>query len=105
MKHSVKVERHTINFDMIVEATAEYYHLNPDVIFSKSRVRDIADARQLIMYLSHKHTSLSSPAIGNKLNRRHATVLYGIKTIADRIPFSKELAEAIDSIEADLRRM
>ena len=105
MQHSVKVERHTINFDMIVEATAEYYHLNPDVIFSKSRVRDIADARQLIMYLSHKHTSLSSPAIGNKLNRRHATVLYGIKTIADRIPFSKELAEAIDSIEADLRRM
>ena len=105
MQHSVKIEKHTINFDMIVEATADYYHLNPDVLFSKSRVRDIADARQLIMYLTHKHTSLSSPAIGAKLNRRHATVLYGIKAVADRIPFSKELAQAVESIESDLKRM
>lgn len=105
MQHSVKIEKRTINFDMIVEATADYYHLNPDVIFSKSRVRDIADARQLIMYLTHKHTSLSSPAIGAKLNRRHATVLYGIKAIADRIPYAKELSEAVEAIEADLRRM
>ena len=105
MQHTVKVQRHTINFDMIVEATAGFYHLNPDVIFSKSRVRDIADARQMIMYLAHKHTKLSSPAIGAKLNRRHATVLHGISAIADRIPFCKDLSAALEAIEADLKRM
>lgn len=105
MSHTVKVERRSVNFDMIVEATAEFYKLNPDVIFSKSRVRDIADARQLIMYLTNKHTNLSSSAIGAKLNRRHATVLYGIKTVAERLPFSKELTEAVASIEADLKHM
>lgn len=105
MRHSVKVEKRAINFDMIVEATAEFYKLNPDVIFSKSRVRDIADARQLIMYLTSKHTKLSSSAIGGKLNRRHATVLYGIKTIGERLPYSKELNDAVESIEAQLRHM
>lgn len=105
MQHTVKVQRHTINFDMIVEATAGFYHLNPDVIFSKSRVRDIADARQMIMYLAHKHTKLSSPAIGAKLNRCHATVLHGISAIADRIPFCKDLSAALEAIEADLKRM
>lgn len=105
MKHSVKkIERKTINFDMIVEATAEFYRLNPDVIFSKSRVRDIADARQVIMYLCHKLTSLSSSAIGQKLNRRHATVLHGISAIADRLPYAKELSVAVDKIEEELKR-
>lgn len=105
MQHSIKKREHKpINFDMIVEATAEYYRLDSDVIFSKSRVRDIADARQMIMYLSHKHTSLSSSAIGQKLNRRHATVLHGISAIADRIPYAKDLAVAVEKIEEELKR-
>lgn len=105
MKHTIKkVEEKTINFDMIVEATAEFYRLSPDVIFSKSRVRDIADARQVIMYLCHKLTPLSSSAIGQKLNRRHATVLHGISAITDRLPYAKELAVAVEKIEEDLRR-
>ncbi|MDE7401994.1 MAG: chromosomal replication initiator protein DnaA [Muribaculaceae bacterium] len=94
-----KVERKIVNFDMIVENTAEFYRLNPDAIFSKSRQRDIADARQMIMYLCKKHTSLSSPAIGAKLNRQHATVLHGISTITERLEVSKELTEAVASIE------
>lgn len=105
MRHSIKrVEKKTINFDMIVEATADFYKLNPDVIFSKSRVRDIADARQVIMYLSHKLTTLSSSAIGQKLNRRHATVLHGISAIADRLPYAKDLSVAVEKIEEDLMR-
>lgn len=103
MSHIVKKEeKRPMNFDMIVETTAEYYNLNPDAIFSQSRLRDIADARQMIMYLTHKHTSLSSPAIGRKLNRAHATVLHGISSIKDRLDYSKELSDAVAAIEADL---
>ena len=94
-----KVERKTVNFDMIVENTAEFYRLNPDAIFSKSRLRDIADARQMIMYLCKKHTGLSSPAIGAKLNRKHATVLHGISAVSDRLEVSRELQEAVSTIE------
>lgn len=105
MRHSIKrPEKKTINFDMIVEATADFYRLNPDVIFSQSRVRDIADARQVIMYLSHKLTKLSSTAIGQKLNRKHATVLHGISAIADRLPYSRETSEAVQKIEEELMR-
>ncbi len=94
-----KVEKKIVNFDMIVENTAEFYHLNPDAIFSKSRLRDIADARQMIMYLCHKHTDLSSPAIGAKLNRKHTTVLHGISTISERLQVESNLPEVIASIE------
>lgn len=105
MKHSIKQTiKKTINFDMIVESTAEYYRLNPDVIFSSSRTRDIADARQIIMYLSHKLTNLSSSSIGNKLNRSHATVLHGIGAVKDRLPLCKDLSSAVDAIESELHR-
>lgn len=105
MKHTVRPKaQRVINFDMIVEATAEFYNINPDVIFSKSRVRDVADARQIIMYLSHKLTNLSSNAIGQKLNRSHTTVLHGITAVEDRVNFTKDLQEAVESIEADLKK-
>ena len=97
-----KPEKKVVNFDMIVETTAEHFNLSPDAIFSRSRLRDIADARQVIMYLTHKHTNLSSPAIGHKLNRKHATVLHGIGSIKDRLSYSKELSELITSIESEL---
>lgn len=103
MSHVVKrPSKKLVNFDMIVEATAEYYNIDVESIFSKCRYRDIADARQLVMYLCHKHTQLSSPSIGSKLNRSHATVLHGISAIKDRIPFSKDLAAAVSSIEKSL---
>ena len=104
MKHTVRPRaQKVLNFDMIVEATAEIYGMNPDVIFSKSRVRDVADARQIIMYLCHKHTSLSSNVIGKKLNRSHTTVLYGIAAVEDRVNFTKDLEETVAKIEANLK--
>lgn len=104
MSHTIKPkEKKTINFDMIVETTAEFYKLNPDVIFSKSRHRDVADARQVIMYLSNKLTNLSSSVIGQKLNRAHTTVLHGITAIEDRLSYCKELKESLEKIEEDLK--
>ena len=104
MRNSVKVNKKTLNFDMIVDATAEYYGLNPDVIFSKSRVREIADARMVAMYLGNKLTGLSLKAIGRKLNRTHTTVMHGIAAIRDRMPFARELSDAVAQIEIDLKR-
>lgn len=105
MKNTVRPRaQKVINFDMIVETTADFYNISPDLIFTQSRIHDVAEARQIIMYLSHKLTSLSSSAIGNKLNRSHTTVLYGIKTIDDRVNFTKDLQEVVTSIENDLKK-
>lgn len=103
MKNFIKTPvKKILNFDIIVEATAEQYNLNPDVIFSKSRVRDIADARQVIMYLCNKHTGLSSVSIGAKLNRGHATVLHGISSVKERLSVSDSFKNMVAEIEASL---
>lgn len=103
MRNTINIpEKKSVNFDMIVEATAEYFNLNPDSVFSKNRMRDVNDARQVIMYLSHKLTGLSSTVIGRKLNRSHGTVLHGIAAVKDRLPILPELAKAVESIESDI---
>lgn len=105
IERTVAVERKpTINFDMIVEATAEAFSLNPDAIFTKNRTREVADARQVVMYLCGLHTSLSTPAIGRRLNRKHTTVLHGQRAVADRMPHEPELVTAVKKIEAALMR-
>lgn len=96
--------RRDVNFDMIVETTAEFFKLNPDVIFSHSRSRSIADARQIVMYLCKKHTDLSNKGIGRRLNREHSTVLHGVKAVADRMDVEPEIAEAVSKIENILCR-
>ncbi len=103
MKNTINLpERKPVNFEMIVEATAEYYNLNPDALFSKNRMRDINDARQVLMYLTHKLTGLSSTAIGRKLNRQHGTVLHGISAIKERLPLMTDISKAVETIEASL---
>ena len=103
MRSSIRqVEKKIINFEMILESTADYYKIKPEVVFSKSRLRDIADARQMVMYLSHKHTNLSTSAIGFKLNRIHSTVIHGIQAVESRLQVSDEVRQAVATIEEDL---
>ncbi len=103
MQSAVKLSTRKVNFDMIVESTAAYYNIDPDVIFTKNRVRDISDARQVIMYLANKLTDLSSTSIGHKLARTHATVLHGITTVKNRMAVEASLAESISAIEQSMR--
>lgn len=103
MSNTIKLpEKKQVNFEMIVEATADFFNLNPDALFSKNRMRDINDARQVLMYLSHKLTGLSSTVIGRKLNRQHGTVLHGIAAVKDRIATMPDFARNIAKLEASL---
>lgn len=102
MQSTVKVTKRKINFDMIVDTTAAQCGIDPDVIFSRSKMRDISDARQIIMYLAHKHLGLSSKSIGAKLSRTHVTVLHGIREITDRLTTMPSLVNDIAAIEKSL---
>ena len=88
-----------INFDMVVEAAAEKFRLNSDVIFSKSRVKDVADARMMIMYLAQKLLGLSTGSIGRKLGRQHSTVIHGIKSVMERMQKDTDYADMVLEVE------
>lgn len=103
VQNAIKINRPKINFEIIVREVSSYYDINQDYLFTKSRKREISDARQIVMYLAKKHLDLAHTAIGRRLGRSHATVLHGINTIEERLDFDKTLRNDIEQIEAGMK--
>lgn len=100
MSNAIKIKRRQVNFEMITEAVASHYNICPDLLFTKSRKREVSDARQIVMYLAKKIGKMPLTAIGHKIDRTHATVIYACKNIEDRLATEKKLAADLDAIEA-----
>lgn len=102
LSNAIKVSRKQINFEIITQQVCSYYKIEPDQLFTKSRKREISDARQMVMYLAKKHAKMLLTAIGTRLSRTHATVLYACKNIEERLPIEKQLQEDVTAIESSL---
>lgn len=98
--NAVKIHRRQINFEMITQQVSTFFNIDVDSIFTKSRKREVSDARQMIMFLAKKHANMPLKAIGTRLSRTHATVLYACRNIEERLPLEKSLQEAVTSIES-----
>lgn len=104
ISNAVKTSKKQITFEMIVETVCEFYDVNTDAIYGKTRKREISDARQLVMYLAKELTQLSSTNIGVRLSRDHATVLHSCKTVKERISVDKKLQEDVEQIQNELKK-
>ncbi len=102
LSNAVKLNKRTLNFETITRQVSAFYNIDPDQIFTKSRKREVSDARQMVMYLAKKHTKMPLKAIGTRLARTHATVLYACRLIDERLPLEKKLQEDISKIESEL---
>lgn len=96
---AVKIQRRTVNFEMITDAVAGYFNITPDLLFTKTRKREIADARHVVMYLAKKLTDMPLTAIGHKLDRAHATVIHGLQCVENRLIQEKQFASDVQAIE------
>lgn len=103
ISNAVKVSKAQITFEIIAEKVCEHYNIDTELIYGKSRKREISDARQIVMYLAKKLTQLSSTNIGARLSRNHATVLHACKTIDERLSIEKTLQEDIEKIENEFK--
>ncbi len=99
----VKVSKRQVTFEKIAETVASHYNIDTELLYGKSRKREISDARQLVMYFAKKDTQLSSTNIGMRLQRNHATVLHACKQIEQRISVEKKFQEDVEKIENELR--
>ena len=71
---------------LIIEVISEFFSLTPDEIVGKGRARQVANARQIGMYLGRELTDLSLPKLGQAFGGRdHTTVMYAERRINDKI--------------------
>lgn len=78
----------TVNEKMINEVVNNYFELN---IKRNTRKRPYVEARAIYFKLCRDFTRLSLEQIGNKVNRNHASVLHGIKTLNNWVGYDDRI--------------
>ncbi|MDR3350615.1 MAG: chromosomal replication initiator protein DnaA [Prevotellaceae bacterium] len=88
----------------IQKAVCGYFNLTPESMLSKSRKREIVQARQIAMYLSRNMTKDSLASIGAQIGGKdHATVLHAFNTVCDLMDTDKHFKQYVSEIERQLK--
>jgi chromosomal replication initiator protein len=101
----VMIENSRISIEKIIKVVCEHFNMEESLIQSPSRKREIAQARQISMYLAKKYTDHSLAHIGIKIGGKdHATVLHSIKTVKNQMETDKSFKAMIESLERKLKQ-
>ena len=89
-------EQAVLQEDGIIKAVAEYFSVSEADILSQRRNREIAQARQMAMYLIREQTQLSTTRIGDLFGGRdHTTVMHACKIIGELVEKDDEIRRAV----------
>lgn len=101
----VKNTTHEISIEFIQKVTADYFDISIEKMNSRTRKREVTQARQIAMYFSKKLTSASLTIIGQECGKRdHATVLHACKTVTNLYETDKQYRSWVDEIERQLNQ-
>jgi len=100
LKMYVKMCPKEITIDHIRKTVCEYLHIDPATFDSPKRTRDIAQARQIAMYLCKQHTKSPLSAIGTAIGgKNHATVLHACKAVTNLMETDKSFLQMVEDID------
>ena len=101
----VNIKQKVNTVEKIRDVVCEYFSLSIDAISTKSRKREVVQARQIAMYLSKQLTKSSLANIGFTIGQRdHATVLHACKIVNDLMDCDKNFRLSVKEIEEKLRK-
>lgn len=89
-----------ISLDKIQDTVCDYFGINSDALLSKTRRREIVQARQITMYLGRNLTNTSLASIGKRIgNKDHATVLHACNTVTNLIETDRNFKQYVTDIK------
>lgn len=100
LKVYVQFRHKEITIDTIKDVVCTYLNITPDAFSSPKRTREIAQARQIAMYLSKSYTKAPLAAIGAAVGgKNHATVLHACKAVSNLIETDKIFKQQVEDIQ------
>ncbi|WP_028297977.1 chromosomal replication initiator protein DnaA [Olivibacter sitiensis] len=104
LRNFIKNTQKEISIDYIQKLVCEYFEVPVDMVKSKTRKREIVQARQISMYLAKNHTKTSLKSIGAFFGGRdHSTVIYACQTVEDLIDTDKTFKSYVQDIQKKLK--
>lgn len=98
IKNNVRPKK-IISIDSVVKMVSDYYNLNEQVIYEKTRRKEIVRARQIIMFVLREDFNESYPSIGAKLGGKdHTTVIHSYEKIKGELVHDPHLMKELEDI-------
>jgi len=101
----VKTTVKTVQMEDVISAVCEHTGISEKLLSSKSRQRELLQARQMCFYLAKNLTDMSLMEIGSCFgNRCHATVLHALDALNKQLQYDKILSHELQLLEYELQR-
>ncbi len=85
----------------VVKTVAEFYNIEEQLIYDKTRKKEVIKPRQIIMYILREDFSISYPAIGERLGGRdHTTVMHSCEKIKNDMKLDESLVQEINQLRS-----
>jgi chromosomal replication initiator protein len=98
VKNSAKPKK-TIAIKDLVKIVSDFYSIEEESIYEKTRRKEVIKPRQVIMYLLREDFNISYPSIGQKLGGRdHTTVIHSCEKIKTDMKEDTSLTQEINQI-------
>ena len=102
LKNSAKPKK-TVSIKDIVKIVSDFYNIDEDSIYNKTRRKEVVKPRQIVMYLLREDFNISFPSIGEKLGGRdHTTVIHSYEKIKEDLKTNPMLLQEINQLRSML---
>jgi len=96
----VSEDQKEMTIDKVQQTVCEYFNITRETLLSKSRKRQIVQARQIAMYMCRQMLNCSLVTIGAELGGKdHATVMHACSTVSDLMETDKTFRKYVSDIE------
>lgn len=100
VKNSAKPKK-TISVKEVVKIVSDFYNIEEQSIYDKTRKKEVVKPRQVIMYLLREDLNISYPSIGEKLGGRdHTTVIHSCEKVKEDIKSNQPLLQELNHIRS-----
>lgn len=94
-----------LTISLIRRFVSDYFNISEVDLNSKSRTKEVAEARQIAMYLSRELTNMSLPKIGENFgNRDHTTVMHACDKIKSLINSDSEVRNVVQILITNIKK-
>ena len=90
-------------FNQYVERVSDLFNIKKEDLFSKSKKRELVDARHLLYYLCHQRPMrinyIQKFMNENGYNIQHSSIIHGINVVSERIKSDNDYVAVFKDVQ------
>ena len=98
LKNIVVEDESKLDAGRIVDAVCKFYNIKKEELLARKRTKEIAQARQVAMYLISEMLDMPHEAVGRIFGKDHSTVTYAKAKVNEDMNANKKFATEINDI-------